>query len=306
MERKNDMVTDEELYGQYLCGDETGLELLIKKYGDPLTLYIDGYLHDVHEAEDLMMETFSWLFMKKPRIRNGCFKAYLYKAARHMALRHKSRRRIIFSLDNLTREAEAQTLVEEVVRTKERNQILHLCMDELNPDYREALYLTYFEGMSYQQAAEVMGKSVKQITNMVYRGKERLRGLLKREVLQMLKDEERIAEVKRRIAKKEQQQRLRRRRIISAVCIAACFAVIVGVSFAMPGIVGQIEPGTSSGFETAATILGGSTALGYMVIGLLAFILGVCVTVLCFRIRQLNKEEQTEMKKEDNGDGTVQ
>ena len=79
------MVTDEELYGQYLCGDETGLELLIKKYGDPLTLYIDGYLHDVHEAEDLMMETFSWLFMKKPRIRNGCFKAYLYKAARHMA-----------------------------------------------------------------------------------------------------------------------------------------------------------------------------------------------------------------------------
>ena len=65
MERKNDMVTDEELYGQYLCGDETGLELLIKKYGDPLTLYIDGYLHDVHEAEDLMMETFSWLFMKK-------------------------------------------------------------------------------------------------------------------------------------------------------------------------------------------------------------------------------------------------
>ena len=117
-----------------------------------------------------MMETFSWLFTKKPRIRDGCFKAYLYKAARHMALRHKSRRRIFFSFDDLDREPEAQTLVEEVVRTKERNQILHLCMDELNPDYREALYLTYFEGMSYQQAAEVMGKSVKQITNMVYRG----------------------------------------------------------------------------------------------------------------------------------------
>ena len=72
----------------------------------------------------------------------------------------------------------------------------------------------------------------------------------------MLKDEERIVEVKRRIAKKEQQQRLRRRRIVSAVCIAACFAVIVGVSFAMPGIIGRIEPGTSSGFETAATIIG--------------------------------------------------
>lgn len=71
--------------------------------------------------------------------------------------------------------------MEEVVRTKERDQILHLCMAELKPDYREALYLTYFEGMSYLQAAEVMGKSEKQITNMVYRGKERLHGLLERE-----------------------------------------------------------------------------------------------------------------------------
>ena len=114
----------------------------------------------------------------------------------------------------------------------------------------------------------------------------------------MLKNEERIAEVKRRIAKKEQQQRMRRRRIVSAVCIAACFAVIVGVSFAMPGIVGQIEPGISSGFETAATILGGSTALGYMVIGLLAFILGVCVTVLCFRLRQINREDSQDREGE--------
>ena len=122
----------------------------------------------------------------------------------------------------------------------------------------------------------------------------------------MRSHEERIAEVRRRITEKERQKRRKQRRIVAISCIAACLAVIVGVSFAMPGIVGQIEPGTSSGFETAATILGGSTALGYMVIGLLAFILGACVTILCFRIHQLNKEEQTEKQKEDNGDGADQ
>ena len=68
-----------------------------------------------------------------------------------------------------------------VIRTEERNRILHFCMDEMNPDYREVLYLTYFEDMSYAQAAEVTGKTVKQITNMVYRGKESLRRLLERE-----------------------------------------------------------------------------------------------------------------------------
>ena len=72
-------------------------------------------------------------------------------------------------------------LAEEVIRTEERNRVLHFCMDEMNPDYREVLYLTYFEGMSYAQAAEVTGKTVKQITNMVYRGKESLRRLLERE-----------------------------------------------------------------------------------------------------------------------------
>ena len=175
------MTCDEALYRQYLSGDDAGLEALMKKYGDPLTLYIDGYLHDVHEAEELMLDVFAYLFTKKPRIRDGGFKAYLYKAARHMALRRKSRRRFCLSLDELAAAPDARPLTEEVVRTAERNRVLHACMGDMNPDYREALYLTYFEGMSYAQAAEVTGKTVKQITNLVYRGKESLRKLLERE-----------------------------------------------------------------------------------------------------------------------------
>ena len=181
MKNGNNLAGDETLYHQYLCGDDTGLDALMKRYGDPLTLYIDGYLHDIHEAEELMIDVFADLFTKKPKIRDGGFKAYLYKAARHMALRRKSKRRRLFSLDELAEEPEGRLLAEEVIRTEERNRILHFCMDEMNPDYREVLYLTYFEDMSYAQAAEVTGKTVKQITNMVYRGKESLRRLLERE-----------------------------------------------------------------------------------------------------------------------------
>ena len=179
--RGDSMLSDESLYRRYLDGDETGLDRLMEKYGDALTLYINGYLHDVHEAEERMMDVFVYLFVKRPVIRDGGLKAYLYKAARHGALRGKSRRRPVFSLADVEVEADGRALVEEVVGTKERDRILHLCMAELHPEYREALYLTYFEGMSYAQAAEVMGKNVKQITNMVYRGKGSLRGLLERE-----------------------------------------------------------------------------------------------------------------------------
>ena len=175
------MACDESCYRQYLNGDDEGLNALMKKYGDSLCLYIDGYLHDVHEAEELMLDVFAYLFTKKPRIRDGGFKAYLYKAARHMALRRKSKRKFLLSLDELADQPDGRVPAEEVIRTTERSRILHLCMDEINPDYREILYLTYFEDMSYAQAAEVTGKTVKQITNMVYRGKESLRKLLERE-----------------------------------------------------------------------------------------------------------------------------
>ena len=44
---------------------------------------------------------------------------------------------------------------------------------------------------------------------------------------------------------------------------------------------------------------GGGAALGYIVIGLLAFLLGVCVTVLCFRLRQMNREDGQNEESED-------
>ena len=86
-------MTDDELYRLFLGGDDEALARLMEKYGDALTLYIDGYIGDVHEAEDLMIEVFAWLLAKRPRIRPGGLKAYIYKAARNMALRCKSRRR---------------------------------------------------------------------------------------------------------------------------------------------------------------------------------------------------------------------
>ena len=106
----------------------------------------------------------------------------------------------------------------------------------------------------------------------------------------MRSHEERVAEAKRRIAKIEREKRLRRNTITMASAVAACLVLLVGASFAMPGIAASIQIGDYSGFETAASIFHGGTALGYIVIGLLAFLLGVCVTVLCFRLRQMNRE----------------
>ena len=114
----------------------------------------------------------------------------------------------------------------------------------------------------------------------------------------MRSHEERVAETKRRIAKMEREKRLRRNTITMASVVAACLVLLIGASFAMPGIAAKIQTGDYSGFETAASMYGGSAALGYIVIGLLAFLLGVCVTVLCFRLRQMNREDDQNKESE--------
>lgn len=123
----------------------------------------------------------------------------------------------------------------------------------------------------------------------------------------MRSNEERIAEVKRRIAEKERQKKLRRSRIAAISAVAACLVLILVLSLFMPGIAGQLRPGGYSDYEMVASMFGENGALGYIIIGLLAFLLGVCVTILCFRIRLLNREEQSmEDKKEDREDGADQ
>ena len=115
----------------------------------------------------------------------------------------------------------------------------------------------------------------------------------------MRSHEERVAEAKRRIAKIEREKRRRRNTVTMASAVAACLALLIGASLAMPGIAANIQTGNYSGFETAASVFHGGAALGYIVIGLLAFLLGVCVTVLCFRIRQLSRENVQDKESED-------
>ena len=110
----------------------------------------------------------------------------------------------------------------------------------------------------------------------------------------MRSHEERFAETKRRIAARQRREQRRRSTITTLSAAAACLVLIVGVSFAMPGMVAGVRPGDFAGYETAASMYGGGDALGYIIVGLLAFLLGVCMTILCFRLQQMERDEKDE------------
>ena len=175
--------SDDQLYHQFLRGDVSSYDQLMIRYGDSVTFYINGYTNNLRDGEDLMIEAFARIMVKKPFIQKGAFKAYLYKTARNLALRFCEKRKgvIVFGLEELNRELSDSMLNDAAGNDSEREAILHMCLERIDPELKEALWLVYCDELTYAQAAEVMHVSAKRIDHLLTRGKEHMRRELKKE-----------------------------------------------------------------------------------------------------------------------------
>lgn len=173
-------VTDDELYRAYLSGDVSAIDTLALKYRERLTAYLAAIVHKADDAEDLAMETFARLMAKRPGIRAGGFRAYLYRMARNLALRFIHRSRILeFTPEEIDLPDSGN--LESGVADDEARRILRRCLERVEPEAREALWLIYFEDMSYTQAAEVMHMSTKKLEYRISKGKRLLKEELEKE-----------------------------------------------------------------------------------------------------------------------------
>ena len=174
-------VTADELYGRYLSGDAAAGDQLMLRLADQLTAYLNAFLHNRQDAEDMMLDCFTVILVNKPAIEAGHFRAYLFKIARNKANRlWKLRfRRREFNLDEALLSGGASP--EAAALAGETRAALERCLNRIAPQYRETLYLAYDMGMSYAQAAQVLGCSVKAVEDRLYNGKKRLRQELAKE-----------------------------------------------------------------------------------------------------------------------------
>lgn len=108
---------------------------------------------------------------------------------------------------------------------------------------------------------------------------------------------ERLAAAKQRARELERERQRRRARGILWAGTAACLVVIVSLALVMPGITEGFSD-AALGVGMAASIFSGRS-LGYLVVGLLAFALGVCVTVLCVRLRGREGDSADEERYDD-------
>ncbi len=165
-------------------GDESGLADIIREYRDGLIFYLNSIVGNINVAEELAEDTFVLLGTKKPRDKGtGSFKTWLYTIGRNIAFNHLKRRARIseVSVDDCAELISEEKDLETAFIKEERKIAVHRALRKLKPEYRQILWLIYFEDFSNKEAACVMKKSVHNIETLVYRARRSLRSQLEME-----------------------------------------------------------------------------------------------------------------------------
>lgn len=173
-----------DCYRRYQQGDDSGLAELIKEYMDGLTLYLNGIVRNIYIAEDLTEETFVKLATKKPRFSGkSSFKTWLYAIGRNIALDHieKEARHGCYATVTTPQQLRDEEDLEQAYIRQDRNLTVRRMLRRLKPEYRQVLWLIYFEGFTNKEAAVVMEKSTHNIETLVYRARQALKSKLNEE-----------------------------------------------------------------------------------------------------------------------------
>ena len=171
-------------YRRFLDGDDKGLAEIVRGYRDGLILYLNGVVNNICVAEELMEETFFKIITKRPRFNaKYSFKTWLYTIGRNVAidyLRHNVKQSDT-SFDDLENYIQDEFDLEKLYIIEERKIAVHKALKKLNAEYRQVLWLLYFDGMTNSDAAIVMKKNTRQMKNLVYRAKSALKSELDKE-----------------------------------------------------------------------------------------------------------------------------
>ena len=164
-------------YKKYRSGDDDGFYEIVREYFDGLCAYICGITGDRFLSEELADDTLLKLAVKKPDF-NGrsSFRTWLYATGRNAAYDSlRKKRQPELQLDQADPAAESP---EQAYIKGEREKQLYDALESLRPEYRDVLWLTFFEGMGAEEAAAVLKKNKGAFYTLLSRAKNSLKDTL--------------------------------------------------------------------------------------------------------------------------------
>jgi len=205
--RKNgtssDRLSDAELVERLKAGDGAAFEVLVERYQAKVYRLAKALTRNPEDAKEVVQDVFLSVYRKiKGFDRRAAFSTWLYRIATNAALMKLRRRKpeaksLEELLPKFTENGHHGRPVtdwtqspEELLLRQEIREIVREAIERLPADYRAVLVLRDIEGLSNQEAAEVLRLSVLAVKGRLHRARLVLREKLARYILHILQKPE--------------------------------------------------------------------------------------------------------------------
>ena len=172
---------DAALWDRFRHGNKAAFDLIYERYFQVLCSYGDKFCKDTQVVEDVVQELFIYLWTRKADLgKTVAIKYYLFLCLRRKLLRkltqENRRNSILSSHENfcsfdLTLQKDPSTFLE----SEELLKNLAKALDKLTDRQKEAIYLKFYNNLSFQEVALVMGIEVRSSYNLISRSLEALK-----------------------------------------------------------------------------------------------------------------------------------
>lgn len=184
--------TDQQLVLRAQKGDTRAFDLLVLKYQGRLAALVARYVQDSAEVEDVVQEAFIKAYKALPKFRgDSAFYTWIYRIATNAAKNYLVTRGRRPTADVDVEDAEfldeAESLRESETPEshlfgQELADVVSTTLASLPEDLRAALMLREFEGMSYEEIADVMACPVGTVRSRIFRAREAIEAKVSKQV----------------------------------------------------------------------------------------------------------------------------
>lgn len=182
--------SDAELWEQFRLGNKKAFDAIYDKFFQSLCCYGDRICDNKCLVEDVVQDLFIYLWTEKKRLgRTDTIKFYLFCCLRRKLIRvidREKRRGDTFSSlkkENLSFQLALKTNNIPAPEDEEMHVKLTLALTKLTDRQKEAIYLKFYNNLSFQEVASIMEIEVRSVYNLISRTIDVLRGDLRHKEL---------------------------------------------------------------------------------------------------------------------------
>jgi RNA polymerase sigma factor (sigma-70 family) len=185
---------DASLWNDFLAGNKQVFERIFLAHYDDLFRYGMRLTGDEEVVKDCIQNLFQRLWQGRKALEAIAeVKPYLFAALRHHItdeLRAQKRRAALQSgypdeLEMTVQHSPEDFLIAQQLTSEQQNLLLG-ALNQLSNRHREALYLKFFDGFSYDRIAGIMGLNQQSVRNLVHQAIKRMRQVLPYPLLVLL------------------------------------------------------------------------------------------------------------------------